>query len=341
MVRFKLVGLLGSVLMLWACSESKQVKLQRFLEKGNAMVAKQNYDQAAIYYKEAIILDSCYADAWNNLGALQSLTNHDKEAIDSYSRALTCKPEYLPARIGRATVHFERRDYSRAVTDARSVLQLRDTSVAYFVMGMAYSRMRSYDSALMAFDAACRLSPSDAECLVNRGVVLYQMQRYDEASLQLEKARTLAPRTAPVYIALGMIASDRKQYDRALDWYEEALRLSPSDPVALNNRGFVYLQLDSLSRALTDIDNSIMRLPENAWAYRNKGIYYLKVGEPESALRVLLQAESLDSYTPEVSALLATTFARMHDAGKACEYLTKARSVGDTYFEGENLAFCP
>jgi tetratricopeptide (TPR) repeat protein len=305
------------------------------------MVTKQNFEQAAIYYKEAIMLDSCYADAWNNLGALQSLTKHPNEAIDSYSRALACNVDFLPARIGRASAYFDQRDYLKAVADARSVLQLRDTSVAYFVMGMALSRMRSYDSALMAFDAACRLSPSDAECLVNRGVVLYQMQRYNEATLQLEQARILAPKTAPVYIALGMIASDRKQYERALSWYEDALRVNPSDPVALNNRGFVYLQLDSLPRALSDIDNSIVRMPENAWAYRNKGIYYLKAGEPESALRVLLQAESLDPHTPQVRALLATTFARMHDAGKACEYLAKARSVGDTYFEGENFTFCP
>ena len=58
------------LLVIGGCSESKEARVQKFLLKGNLMVKDQNLDQAAYYFKEALNLDPCFADAANNLGTV-------------------------------------------------------------------------------------------------------------------------------------------------------------------------------------------------------------------------------------------------------------------------------
>jgi len=45
------------------CYESKEVRLQKFLLKGNLAFKEQNLDQAAYYFREALRLEPCFADA--------------------------------------------------------------------------------------------------------------------------------------------------------------------------------------------------------------------------------------------------------------------------------------
>jgi uncharacterized protein with beta-barrel porin domain len=51
-----------------ACSDTKETRLQRYLLQGNEQVSLRNADGAERFFKEALRLDSCFADALNNLG---------------------------------------------------------------------------------------------------------------------------------------------------------------------------------------------------------------------------------------------------------------------------------
>src|SRR5690606_23915666 len=64
----------------FSCSESREVRVQRFLMRGNEMVQIKNFEEAERLFREAIRLDSCFAEAWNNLGTLQfNRTNFEDE----------------------------------------------------------------------------------------------------------------------------------------------------------------------------------------------------------------------------------------------------------------------
>ena len=81
-----LYWILGIVLI--SCMDSKETKLQRFLIQSNDLVKKQNVERAEHFLKEAIKLDSCFADAWNNLGTLYFNQMKYTEALEYYDNAV-------------------------------------------------------------------------------------------------------------------------------------------------------------------------------------------------------------------------------------------------------------
>jgi tetratricopeptide (TPR) repeat protein len=85
-----------------SCSDSRDTRLQRFLILGNEAVQQQNFEQAASYYEGALSLDSCFADALNNLGTLNYNQKNYGKAVDYYNRTLSCKPDFEEAYLNRS-----------------------------------------------------------------------------------------------------------------------------------------------------------------------------------------------------------------------------------------------
>src|SRR6478752_6221391 len=101
-------------LIVACCGDSKETRLQRYLLQGNEAVKLHEADQAERYFKEALKLDSCFADSWNNLGSFYFDKKKYEEALDSYKRAIACKPEYLAAYFNRANASYEVKEYYSA-----------------------------------------------------------------------------------------------------------------------------------------------------------------------------------------------------------------------------------
>lgn len=287
---------LAVVWLTFACQESREVRVQRFLMRGNEMVKRNSPEQAERFFREALALDSCFADAWNNLGTLQFNSGNQAEAMESYSRALMCRPDFVDALLNRANVGYEMGDWTRALDDLAKAQTLKpDTTVIPHLRGLIYTAIRDYAKAKREFRGLLERDEKDADAWVNLGTVLYYEGQLDSARQVIETAVGLAPNEPNAYNALALISTDQGQYDRAMDYIGKALALRPGDPYFLNNRGYVLLMMGRLPEALEDIDKSIVGDPRNAWAYRNKGIYYYKSGDYANAVRLLERAIELDS----------------------------------------------
>ncbi|MGC4021731.1 MAG: tetratricopeptide repeat protein [Cyclobacteriaceae bacterium] len=83
--------LLIILLFLSAC-ESKESRLHKFLLKGNIASRERNWNQAMYNYGEAIRLEPCYADAWNNLGTVYFEMSRFDKALENYEKASSCQP---------------------------------------------------------------------------------------------------------------------------------------------------------------------------------------------------------------------------------------------------------
>src|SRR5437868_10622500 len=88
-----------------SCSESTETRLQRFLIQGNEAVKKQNYEQATGYFEAALQLDSCFADALNNLGTMNYNQRDYTRALEYYSKAIACRPGFQDVYLNRSNAY--------------------------------------------------------------------------------------------------------------------------------------------------------------------------------------------------------------------------------------------
>lgn len=314
----KVLGGLILSLFLWSCGESDETRMQRFLIQGNDMVVKQNYKEAEDYFKQALTLDSCYAEAWNNLGSMFYNQRKYREALENYTHAITCQKNYSDAYFNRASTYYELHEYYNALQDLDHFKKAKpDTITGFFLQGLIYTRMRKFDEALQSFERAQKLDTANTEILVNLGTIRYYQKHFDAARKDLLQA--LARKSEPdACNVLAMVETEAMNYTKAMEWIAKALAARPDDAFFLNNRGYLYLMTNDLPKAQEAIDQSIRLDPYNGWSYRNKGLYYLLTDKPEDAIRLFDQAEKMDPFIERIHLYRAQAYAKKGEKSKAC-----------------------
>ena len=143
--------------------DSKEARLQKFLLKGNLAGQERNWEQATYYYAEAIRIEPCFEEAWNNLGTVYFQQKNYEKAMENYEKAVSCSPQFIDALLNRANTAYELKEYFRAVNDLEKVITLKpDTSVTYFTLGLTYTKLRDFGKARKAFEKAADLDSLDA-----------------------------------------------------------------------------------------------------------------------------------------------------------------------------------
>ena len=137
------------------------------------------------------------------------------EALASYDRALSVRPDYAEALNNRGN-HFAGAEAVSTrrwrATTARSpcgrTMPRRSTIAAYSAGAEAV------DEALASYDRALALRPDYAEALNNRGNALQELKRYDEALASYDRALTLRPDYAEALNNRGNALQELKRYRR-------------------------------------------------------------------------------------------------------------------------------
>jgi len=308
--------------LLWGC-ESREIRLQQFLLKGNQHLADGEWAMAEYYYKQAIELDSAFSDALNNLGTTYFRKGRWDEAIFWYDKAIAAKAR--PAwYLNRANAWYENKAYFNAAADVDQVLAVRpDTVPAMVLRGLILARQRQYPEAIDWFSRAIEKDTLNPEHLVNRGTLSYYMRHYEVSMKDLNHALTLAPDNAEALNALAMVHSETGDQVSAFRLITKALEVSPRHPHYLNNRGYIYLRSGKLDLADADITASMVIDPDNPWVYRNRGIEYLEKGDPVSAERMFRQVLASDSTVERAAWYLVESVIRQGRTSDACRLIRR------------------
>jgi tetratricopeptide (TPR) repeat protein len=279
----------------WGCSESQDTKRHRFLLKGNAELEQQNTEQALYYYQQALKIDSCFADALNNIGTIYYNKSDFRLSFVFYSKALACDSLFDKARFNRVNSSLAMLDATSALEDLEKLrVHYNDTLFVWLNSGIAQTQLHQNEEALQSFSRAAELDSANKAVKVNQASVYFYQKKYAESRAILERIIT-ADRNQPEALnSLALIEEAEGNFDKALALVNEALRQNPDNPFILNNRASVYLKLGRYEDALNDINQSMVLEPRNAWVYRNKALYYRALGKKEEEERLMKQAKLLD-----------------------------------------------
>jgi len=230
------------------------------------------HDVAVDLIGRAIARDRMSPLYHSNLGLALAGLKRFAEAIESYDRALSLRPDNAEVRYsrGNALLALGR---PREALDAyeRALLAKPDHVEALCNRGAALAALGRSDEALASYDRALAVAPDFSEAFSNRGNALKALGRLDDALASYDRALTAQPGDAQALFNRGVTLHELKRFEEALASYDEALAASPDHAEALSNRGDALRELGRLQDALLSYDRALAVRPDYAEALSNRG----------------------------------------------------------------------
>ncbi len=138
---------------------------------------------------------------------------------------------------------------------------------AYFIAGVAASRLGQIDLALVHLHRAVQLSPKRADYLAELARVLHADWRTNEAMAAADRAFALAPTDAVTLTTLGVLFARSNEHRRAAQVFERAVAVMPAVGEFKFNLGTALTATGELERAEQAFLDCLRVEPSNWRAY--------------------------------------------------------------------------
>lgn len=150
-------------------------------------------------------------DVWAELGDVQMAQQKYAEALASYTRGISFRPQdpgYLCYQ-ANALAKLNRR--AEAIATYRRAIQMRaDLAEAHFELAGLLAADNQVAESLSEYAAAIRLNPRHVVSRINLAVMLVRLNRLDEAIEQFNVALQLDPKNAAAADYLSQVTNRRK-----------------------------------------------------------------------------------------------------------------------------------
>lgn len=129
----------------------------------SALMAHENDDpSAAARYREAIAQGDCAADAWCNLGILESQAGHHREALECFSKSLQVDSGLFEAHYNLGNLHFELGNIDPAKLHYEVARSIDPTYPnLYFNLGLVLALADDVEGAIGALKQYLEMSAAD------------------------------------------------------------------------------------------------------------------------------------------------------------------------------------
>lgn len=266
------------------------------------------------------------------IGLMHMLVGHVEGAAYNFEKALSARPDYLPAQAAMVDVEVRKGELDRAEARAKGIVQAHPKlAVGSSLLGdIAWAR-GAVPAATDFYRRAHQLQPGSDSLIRLQNAV----KRRDglPAALALgEQWLVQRPADRKVRLAQAGQLARNGQYAAARAHYERVLKDSPSDPDTLNNLANVLLHLDKAA-ALPVAERAVAAAPGNPLMLDTLGWVLFQTGQHERALQVLRDARLRSPGQPEIRYHLAAALAK---AGRNAEARAELQAAltGSPRFEG-------
>ena len=303
-----------------------------------------------------------------NLGVMEALSDHPKEALEAFSLALLANPDMSEAYLARTQVRLGE-DPRADLDDLTAAVQANPKSVVTWInLGTTQQSLGLLEDALESTERALLLDDSLQVAHFNRAVLLEDLGELETAEKGYLKAASLGDdadvqfNLGELYERMGRIAQAKVTYlaltrrypkcweakvnlaricreegstEEALFHLSDAVALRPEDPIVLRNWAITLLSARDISRARDAVLRLVEVDPGPAESHLVRGAFHLVVAELDEAKRSLEKAVEIDPRSASARFCLAWTLLRQDQldavAPQLDELLVLAPNEPSTY----------
>jgi len=177
-----------------------------YCSQGDAAISRNQLEEAAGYFRQALKLQPDSIDALNRLGVIQLTLAKPKEAAAAFSKMVELQPDNPEPYFNLGIALYDQGKLNEAVTIFRRVIELKpDYVAAHYNLGNFFMEQGKLDEAIESFNKAMELKPDYAEASCNLGLLYKELGQTDDAVASFKKSLSLKPDYVRAYKGLSLI----------------------------------------------------------------------------------------------------------------------------------------
>jgi len=286
----------------------------------------KRFNDSAVFFKEAVKLDPCFGEAWQNLAAVRHQQTRPAKAAEAMEKAFSLiRPENPDLQYQAAVFWLMAKETKKAISLLKGLCARSNPSPRWrAALAHVLERLEKNDKAAKALAGRNVAGKASADCF--RSALLHLKDGAPQKALPLlEKLAANANPNAQWLIALASTLDNLNRPEKALAVMEKVDLNAPTLSPKMRFQGAIfYLRHDLPKRALPPLE-TLAKDPRASKSCRVALIDTLvRIGKPHAANIPLLKF--LDRYPQDekIWRLAAWTAIEQKDYGKAAAALEVA-----------------
>ena len=280
-------ALLLALVLCAACSRDPEAKAAGYVASGDGYVARQQFPQAVLEYRNAIKARPDWAEPHYKLAKAYEASGEPVKAYQEYARTADLEPANVDAQLKAGTLLLEGGEFEMARTRAELALKAAPASApAHILMGNALAGLNDTAKAVRQIEQALTLDPAYAPAWTALGAVQFAKGSREEAGKAFTRAVELAPRSVEARLALAnyhWAKGDIAPAEQALE-QAEAIEATPAVHRAL---ALLYLA----TRRAPEAERHFQALAAQPGGQLALADYYAGLNRRDAALAVLKKVQ--------------------------------------------------
>ena len=225
-----------------ACSKDPARARREFLESGDRLVARKEFRQAIVQYRNALQQDPRFGEARLKLAEAYMQAGDPQSGYREYVRASDLLPHNNDVQLKAATFLLASQQFEDARVRAARVLQKDPKNVnALILLGSALAGLHDFAAALKQIEQAVQLDATSAPAYAALGTIQAARGRQQEAEAAFRKAVATNPQRADAHLALASFLWTGGRIAEAEAPLEKAVELEPRNTMANSAMAAFYL----------------------------------------------------------------------------------------------------
>ncbi|MBK7442547.1 MAG: tetratricopeptide repeat protein [Bacteroidetes bacterium] len=165
---------------------------------------------------------------------------------------------------------------------------------------------------------------------MNLGVMLHHSEKFQEALVFFEKAYKLNPSNDLNLYNYSMLLCDLDRNSDALNLINSAIEINTTDEEYYNLKGTILISFNLLNDAVLEFKKAINIEPNYGTAYYNLGYTFGELKSHEQSIKYYDKACGLNFDLPVTLVNRAPQKAKINNLNGACQDLNRAYKLGRT-----------
>jgi tetratricopeptide (TPR) repeat protein len=225
-----------------ACSKDPEVAKREYVRSGDTYVAKKQYREAIVEYRNAVQQDPRFGEARSKLAEAYFQVGDIENAFREYIRAADLLPNDATAQLKAGEMLLAAKRYEDAKARADKAIVIAPERIeAQILRANALAGLNNIDDAVKEVEDAIKRAPDRSASYSSLGALQMIRGNRDEAEAAFKQAAAMNPKSAQGYLALANFYLAAGRQREAETQLKTALSVDPKDELANRALGYFYL----------------------------------------------------------------------------------------------------